>query len=61
MINNLMDFKAVARRLVGGDVERFIDATLTRGAGSFVIVVVGLVLATLLARFLYRRKIFVRV
>jgi predicted acyltransferase len=61
MINNLVEFKAVARRLAAGDVERFIDATVTTGAGSFVIVVVGLVLATLLARFLYRRKIFVRV
>jgi predicted acyltransferase len=61
MINNLMEFKAVARRLVGGDVEKFLDATLTTGAGSFIIVAVGLALASLLARALYRRKIFLRV
>jgi len=61
MINNLVEFKAVARRLVAGDVEKFIDATVTAGAGAFVIVAVGLVLATLLARFLYNREIFVRV
>jgi predicted acyltransferase len=61
MINNLMEFKAVARRLAAGDLERFIDATVTTGAGAFVIVVVGIVLATLLARFLYNRKIFLRV
>jgi predicted acyltransferase len=61
MINNLMDFKTVARRFVGGDVERFVESNLTPGAASFIVVTVGLALATLLARFLYRREIFLRV
>jgi predicted acyltransferase len=61
MINNLVGFKAVASKLVGGDVEKLVDAFLMKGAGSFLIVAVGLVLATVLARFLYHRKIFLRV
>ena len=61
MINNLVGFQGLAGRLVGGDVARSLDAQLTKGAGSFVIVTVGVVLAIALARFLYRRRIFLRV
>jgi predicted acyltransferase len=61
MINNLIGFQALARKLAGGDVANFLDTQLTRGAGSFVNVLIGLVLATALARFLYRRGIFLRV
>jgi predicted acyltransferase len=61
MINNIVGFQALAGRLVGGDVARFLDAQLTKGAGSFVIVAVGVVLAIALAGFLYRRRIFLRV
>jgi predicted acyltransferase len=61
MTNNMLGFQGVSRKLVGGDIEKFLDAQLTTGMGSFVIVVVGLALATVLAAFLYRRKIFLRV
>jgi predicted acyltransferase len=61
MINNMLGFQGVSRKLVGGHVEKFFDAQFTKGAGSFVIVVVGLALATALAAYLYRRKIFIRV
>ena len=61
MINNLAGFQAIARTLVGGDVGAFLDASFTRGMGSFATVALGLALAVVLARFLYRRKIFLRV
>jgi predicted acyltransferase len=61
MVNKLVGFQGLAGRLVGGDVANFFNAQLTYGAGSFVIVTVGLALATALSRFLYRRKIFLRV
>jgi len=60
MINNVADFKGLARRLVGGDVTVFLDTQLTKGTGSLVTVAVGLVLTTALARYLYHRKIFLR-
>ena len=61
MINNLVNFYGLARKLVGVHVTAFLDAQLTKGAGSFLVVVVGLTLAVALARYLYRRKIFLRV
>jgi predicted acyltransferase len=61
MINNLVGFQGIARKLVGGDVTNFVDGQLTKGAGSFVSIVVGLALAIVLARSLYRHKIFLRV
>jgi predicted acyltransferase len=61
MINGVVEFRALASRLVGGNVEAFLDAHLTYGAGSFAISAVGLVLAIGLAHVLYRRKIFLRV
>jgi predicted acyltransferase len=60
MINNIVGFQSFAGRLVGGEVAKFLDVQLTKGAGSFVIVAVGLVLAIMLAGFLYRRRIFLR-
>lgn len=60
-LNNLMEFKDVAARLVGGDVGAFFDRHLTAGAGKFATATVGLVLAVALANFLYHRKIFLRV
>ena len=61
MINNVVGFQGLAGRLVGGEVAKFLNAQLTYGAGSFVIVTVGIILAIVLAGFLYRRKIFLRV
>jgi predicted acyltransferase len=61
MINNVADFQGLARRLVGGDVTVFLDARLASGMGSLVTVAVGIALATVLARYLYHRKIFLRV
>jgi predicted acyltransferase len=63
MINNFVGFQALAARLVGGDVANFLNASthLTYGAGSLAMVTVGIALAILLAGFLYRRKIFLRV
>ncbi len=61
MVNNVVDFNRLAHRLVGGDIGDFFSQHLTKGAGHFLAAVVGLALAITLARFLYRRKIFIRV
>jgi predicted acyltransferase len=60
-LNNLASFNTVATRLVGGDVSAFLDRHLTFGMGQFVTAAVGLGISVLLAGFLYRRKIFLRV
>jgi predicted acyltransferase len=61
MINGVVEFRALADRLVGGSVGTFLDARLGYGAGSFAKSTIGLVLAVALAYVLYRRKIFLRV
>jgi len=61
MLNNLIEYQAIARKLVGGDIQTFFDTHLTYGAGSFVRVAVALTIVVALARWLYQRKIFVRV
>lgn len=61
MVNNLVGFRALGDRLVGGDVGTFLDARLAEGAGSFAKSAVGVALAVVLANVLYRRKIFLRV
>jgi predicted acyltransferase len=61
MINMIVGFQPLATRLVGGDISKGIDGLLTPGAGSVLSHLVGLALAIGLARFLYQRKIFLRV
>jgi predicted acyltransferase len=60
-ITGLIGFEPVALRIVGGDIQDYFDEQLTHGAGLFVANLAGLVLVVLLARFLYRREIFLRV
>lgn len=54
-------FDLLATRFVGGDFAALLDRIVTPGAGTFVARVLGLIFAIVLARFLYRRKIFLRV
>jgi predicted acyltransferase len=56
----LGEFTSLAQRLVGGDVKNFFDTRVAAGFGELMISVVGLLLAFGLARFLYQRKIFLR-
>lgn len=57
----IVNFPSLAERLAGGDVKRAIDALAGPGAGGAVAAFVGLALMVLLARFLYRQRIFIRV
>ena len=58
--NILGGFGKVARRLVGGDIESFFDGHLAQGMGEMILSIVGLLVAFWFVRFLYRRKIFLR-
>lgn len=59
--DSIIGFERLALRLVGGDVGRFFDRTVTTGTAHLLAAGVGLLLAIALARFLYQRKIFLRV
>jgi predicted acyltransferase len=60
MINGLVGFEPVAERIVGGDIMDVLDNHLADGAGLLLTNVAGLVLVLALARYLYRRQIFLR-
>jgi predicted acyltransferase len=61
ILASIVNFRDVGARLVGGSVQQFLDARIAVGFGGLVIAIVGLLLVVLLARFLYKRQIFLRV
>lgn len=53
-------FRIISQRLAGGDVKRWVDARLAAGAGDALLAAVGVGAVILLARFLHRRQLFLR-
>ena len=60
LLNNLVSYQRVATRFAGGDVNIWLNAHVTNGAGDLLIATIALLLAIAVARFLYVRKIFLR-
>ena len=60
LLSRVISFTQIARMFVGGDVEAFFDAR-SPGLGGLVVAMFALGLVFLLAWFLHRRKIFLRV
>ncbi|MGD0024553.1 MAG: hypothetical protein ABSC37_07985 [Xanthobacteraceae bacterium] len=60
-LNDVLGFEPFAARFVGGDFASLLDSVVTPGTGGFVMHVLALAFAVMLAGFLYRRKIFLRV
>ncbi len=60
-LNIIIGFVPFASRFVGGDFAGLLDRVVTQGAGGFAMQVLGLSFAVMLAGYLYRRKIFLRV
>lgn len=58
--NMLGGFRKLAMRLAGGDVKLCFDNHVAQGLGDMVISLVGLALAFWFVRFLYQRKVFLR-
>lgn len=61
LAGSVLDFEALASRFVGGEIKGFLDQSIAPGLGTLVLALTGLGLVLLLARFLYRRQIFLRV
>lgn len=59
LVGFVVSFKAIAARLVGGDIQNFLNNKWD-GLGDFGIASVAIVLTFWLLHFLYRRKIFLR-
>ena len=55
-----LGFEKLARRLVGGPVKDFFDHHVAAGFGDLVISATAVALFIWFARFLYQRKIFLR-
>lgn len=55
-----LGFEKLSRRLTGGPVKAFLDAHVAQGFGELFSAFVGVLLFVWFARFLYRRKIFLR-
>ena len=60
-LNDIFNFWSVAARFVGGDFSELLDRIVTPGTGNLVTHLLALAIAVMLAGFLYRRKIFIRV
>jgi GNAT superfamily N-acetyltransferase len=60
LANNIIGFRRLADRFVGGDVKNLLNAHVAQGAGDLLGAFVGLGLGVLLVWFLHRKKIFLR-
>lgn len=61
MVRNILGgFEKLSQRFAGGDIQNFLDVRLD-GSGDLLVALVGLSLSFWLVRFLYRRKIFLRI
>jgi len=58
--NFLGSFRSLAQRLVGGDVQAFLNGHVLAGLGDLLVPVVGLLLMFWFVHFLYRRQVFIR-
>jgi len=56
----IFGFRNIATKLAGGDIQNFLNTRATQGFGDFVISLLSLLLAIGFCRFLYKRKIFLR-
>jgi len=61
LLDNIVGFDRFALRFVGGDIRRALESSFGPGSGELAVAIVGMLIAIVLAWFLYRRKIFLRV
>ena len=61
LLASLLDFTKLGARFTGGEMQRWLNVSVHAGAGDLLTALTGLGLCVLLARWLYVRKIFLRV
>jgi predicted acyltransferase len=60
LANNIIGFRGLANRFVGGDIKNFFNTRVASGSGDLLGALTGLSLAVLFVWFLHRKKIFLR-
>ncbi|HTI72035.1 MAG TPA: heparan-alpha-glucosaminide N-acetyltransferase domain-containing protein [Candidatus Limnocylindria bacterium] len=61
LLENVMNYTSLAGRITGGPLSHWLDGAVGKGAGAWVTDLAGLILCVAIARFLYVRKLFLRV
>ncbi|MCE9608482.1 MAG: DUF5009 domain-containing protein [Planctomycetia bacterium] len=61
LISRIVDFKGLADRFVGGDIGKYLNTHVADGSSGIATTSVAMLWILLLARWLYRRNIFIRV
>ncbi|HEX5176198.1 MAG TPA: heparan-alpha-glucosaminide N-acetyltransferase domain-containing protein [Chthoniobacteraceae bacterium] len=61
LLANIINFSQLAQRFAGGDVKNNLNSAVHQGAGDLLLAVIACVFPVLIAWFLYRRKVFIRV
>jgi predicted acyltransferase len=61
MLENIVNYSGLAARITGGPLNRWLDDTIAKGMGAWTTDLLGLIFCVLIARFLYQRKVFLRV
>ncbi len=60
-VASLIEFPKLAARFTGGDLQKYLNTAIHPGVGELVTSLLAMTFCVLLARFLYQRKIFIRV
>ena len=60
LARSIVSFNRLAERFVGGDIKKWLETSVGAGAGEMAIALTGLLLSVLLAWFLNRRRIYLR-
>lgn len=61
LLVHIVELPKLAERLVGGPIKAWLDSAIRPGTGDLLIAAIALLAAVLFCRFLYRRRIFLKV
>jgi predicted acyltransferase len=61
LLANVINFSQLAQRFAGGDVKNYLNTSIHQGAGDLLLALLACGFPVLIAWFLYRRKVFIRV
>ena len=61
MAENVLSMDRMAERFAGGSLKRYLNTHLARGTGDLLVAIISLGITFLICRFLYKRKLFLRV
>lgn len=60
LASSIVGFRDIASRFAGGSVQKFLNTAITPGAGDLLVALLAVCVGLALVRFLYQKKIFLR-